>query len=57
MASETPQILYIIIGYANDFIALEEYSKLNIFADYGLNELNNDVYRYDKNLWFDGNNL
>ena len=46
-----PQVLYIPKGYANGFKATKKRSKLMIFADYDLNEIENDAVRYNQNKW------
>ena len=46
-----PKILHIPGGYLNGFKAIEKNSKLIIFSDIALNELENDDYRFDNTLW------
>lgn len=46
-----PQVLYIPNGYANGFKAIEKNSKLMILSNYGLNEIEDDHYRYDNTKW------
>ena len=48
---EKPNILHIPSGYANGFRALEENSKLLIFADYPFGAISDDQVRFDKDLW------
>jgi len=49
--SQEPKILHIPGGYLNGFKSLEENSKLIVFSNTGLNELESDDYRFDKTLW------
>ena len=51
ISSNKAEVLHIPKGYINGFKALEENSKLIIFSDYKLNEIANDNYRFDKDLW------
>ena len=51
LTSEKQEILYIPSGYVNGFKALQTDSKLMIMSNYGLNEVENDEFRFDKNKW------
>jgi len=51
LKDEKPQVLYIPNGFANGFKATIENSKLMIMSDYGLNEIENDNYRFNSNKW------
>ena len=50
-----PQVLYIPNGFANGFKAIEEDSKLMILSNYGLNEIEDDHYRFDSANWVNWN--
>lgn len=50
-------LLHIPKGFANGFKAVEENSTLLLFSNATLNESKSDDFRYDKDLWFDWNNL
>ena len=45
------QILSVPGGYANGLLAKEENSILLVFSNLGLEESNNDLVRFDKDLW------
>lgn len=51
LTSVKQEILYIPSGYVNGFKALQTDSKLMIMSNYGLNEVENDEFRFDKNKW------
>tara|TARA_B110000211_G_scaffold194099_1_gene222126 strand:- start:915 stop:1352 length:438 start_codon:yes stop_codon:yes gene_type:complete len=51
LTSEKQEILYIPSGYVNGFKALQADSKLMIMSNYGLNEVENDEFRFNKNKW------
>ena len=51
LQANTPQVLYIPKGFVNGFKATEANSKLMIMSDYGLNEINDDHYRFDNTKW------
>lgn len=51
LSEDEQQVLLVPSGYINGFKALEENSKLMILSDYGLNEIENDQIRFDKNKW------
>ena len=55
LKSNVPQVLFIPKGYVNGFKSIEADSKLMIFSDFLLNEVPNDEFRFDKNLWTDWN--
>lgn len=46
-----PQVLCIPKGFANGFKAEKEHSKLMIMSNYGLNEIEDDHYRFNSNKW------
>ena len=51
------QILIIPPGYVNGMKALENNSKLLVFSSGNLEEGKKDIFRFDKNYWFDWNLL
>lgn len=51
LSASKSQVLCIPNGYANGFKAIEDDSKLMIMSNYGLNEVENDEFRFDKNKW------
>ena len=51
ISANITEVLHIPKGYINGFKALENNSKILIFSDYNLNEIADDNYRFDKNLW------
>jgi len=55
-ASES-QILTLPPGYANGLNSLEPDSQIMVFSDYLLNESLDDKYRFDKDLWFNWNQV
>ncbi len=46
-------VLSIPPGYANGLKALENNSEIMVFSDHYLDEVSDDSYRFDKNLWLD----
>ena len=50
-SEEKQEILYIPNGFVNGFKAIQPDSKLMIMSNYGLNEIENDELRFDKNKW------
>jgi len=51
ISANKPEVLHIPKGYINGFKAIENNSTILIFSDYKLNEIADDNYRFDKNLW------
>ena len=51
LSENKPQVLYMPNGFANGFKATEKDSKLMILSNYGLNDVENDDYRFDSNKW------
>ena len=51
LTTEKQEILYIPNGFVNGFKAIQPDSKLMIMSNYGLNEIENDELRFDKNKW------
>lgn len=51
LKEDNPQVLYIPNGFANGFKAKTKDSKLMIMSNYGLNEIEDDHYRFDSNKW------
>jgi len=51
LSENTPQVLYVPNGYANGFKAIEDNSKIMLLSDYGLNEIEDDNYRFDNTKW------
>ncbi len=51
LTSDKPEVLYIPNGYVNGFKADEENSKLMIMSDYGMDEIENDQVRFNKEKW------
>ncbi|MDY7394096.1 hypothetical protein UMM65_02505 [Aureibaculum sp. 2210JD6-5] len=49
--SDLPQVLFVLKRYANVFKSIEPNSRLMFFSDFLLNEIPNDRFRFDKNLW------
>lgn len=56
LSDKKPQILFIPNGFVNGFKALEANSKLMIFSDYRINEIENDQVRFDASKWTTWNN-
>jgi dTDP-4-dehydrorhamnose 3,5-epimerase len=52
LKASNPEILHIPEGYANGFKALEENSILLVYSNLELEESSTDIYRYNKDLWF-----
>lgn len=50
-------LLHIPKGYANGFKAIEENSIILMFSNATLKESQADDFRYEKDLWFDWNNV
>lgn len=55
--SSQSQVLYIPPGYASGFRALEEDSSILIFSDMTTEESKEDDFRFEKNYWFQWDQL
>lgn len=51
LSADKPEVLYIPNGCLNGFKAEEANSKLMIMSNYGMNEIEDDHFRFDKEKW------
>ena len=51
LSADKPEVLYIPCGCLNGFKAEEANSKLMIMSNYGMNEIEDDHVRFDKEKW------
>tara|TARA_B100001059_G_C17634606_1_gene476173 strand:+ start:208 stop:642 length:435 start_codon:yes stop_codon:yes gene_type:complete len=51
LSSSKPEVLFVPEGCLNGFKAIEENSKLMIMSNYGMNEIEDDQVRFDKEKW------